>query len=134
MTAINDLVIEGLTQPIRNFMHDVRNNPDKAVNTAINAGSLAAAIYHIYSHSKDKDDKISAVFNSIPGAARNALAVALAGHAISDLSRGRYSNDPAKNPYMKSFGNVNMNDMKHFQNLNKQQQQKAVNDLMRDGY
>lgn len=142
MTAINNLVVEALTQPIRNFMHDVKHDPDRALSTSINLGSLAAAIYHIYSKTKDQDDKIAAVFNAIPAAAGKALAVAMAGHAISDLSRGRYSYDPNKNKYMNSGpfkynpGPVNPNDMQrlqHFQNLTHQQQQQTVNHLMNNG-
>lgn len=131
MTAINSLVAESLTQPIRNFMHDVHYNPDRAVSKSINVGSLAAALYHIYANSKDKDDKVSAILDSLPKAVYKAAAVATAGHVLADLSRGRYSYDPSRNnmlnktPFKYTPPEPNNG---HNQHLTPQQQ--AINQLL----
>ena len=147
MTAINSLVYEGLSQPIRNFIHDVHHNPDKAVSKSINAGSLAAALYHLYKGTKGKDNKLDAFIDSLPKAAATAFSIAMAGHAIHDLSKGAYAYDPAKNPilnkspfkYQALISNQHLNpspenltpqdinNLHHFQTLTPQQQQVIVN-------
>lgn len=137
MTAINSLVAESLTQPIRNFMHDVHYNPDRAVSKTINVGSLAAALYHIYANTKDKDDKVSAILDSLPKAVYKAAAVATAGHVLADLSRGRYSYDPSRNSMLNKTPfkytppentNTNAHNTTHNQHLTPQQQ--AINQLL----
>lgn len=126
MSNINLLIVEELNHPVRNFIHDVKYNPGQAANTAINLGSVAAALYHIYANTRGKDDKISAAINSLPSAAMKGLAVALAGHTIKDIARGNVDYNPEHNKtyyqkypglYYNNHNNINPQQRQFLQNL-----------------
>lgn len=94
MTNINLIVLEAINttyNPILNRQLNQPPNNTDSVGKYINYGSLAAALYHIYSAAKNnKEDRIGAALNAIPSAAMKAFGFALAGHAIKDLAKGNY--------------------------------------------
>lgn len=104
MSNINSIILEDLRQPARNFIHDIKHNPDRAATKAINLAGVAAALYHVYANSKDKPDKLSAAINSLPAAVMKGLAVTMSAHALRDLGRGNYSYDTTQNPLLKYKG------------------------------
>lgn len=130
MTDINSLIVDVLFESlgsqakdgVKQFIHDLEHDPKRAASSAINVGSLAAAIYHIYKNSKDADDKVSAIFNALPAASMKAFAVAMAGHSIADLASGNYSYDPKSNPLNKNNPMFNQQHSQH-----QQPQQKTYN-------
>lgn len=80
---INDLVYEDLNSiknKIKAFGNDVKTHP-------LGYGSVAAALYKLYAGTKGKKDKLEAIINGIPGAAKTALGIFLAGHALKNINR-----------------------------------------------
>ena len=94
MSNINHLLIESFNAAYNPVLNRQLNNPPNNTDTVgkyINYGSLAAALYHIFSTAKNaKENKIGAALNAIPSAAMKAFAFALSGHAIKDLAKGNY--------------------------------------------
>lgn len=127
MTDIDIIVLEAvnaLYNPVlnRQLNQQANTKPDN-VGKYINYGSLAAALYHVYSAiKKNKDDKIGAALNAIPGAAMKAFAVALSGHAIKDLARGNYQ-PPGSHIADKSTS--------YFDNMVKSPNQSYLNDFQK---
>lgn len=78
---VNLLVYESLDSMIQTQLRGVKNNP-------IGYASVLAALYTLYVNSKNKEDKIESIINSLPKAAKIGLATFLASHSIKSLASG----------------------------------------------
>ena len=79
---INEIILEAVDNSgLKRVGQVIKQNP-------IGVGSLLAALYTIYSKSKNKEDKIEAALNAFPEAVKKALIFLASAHGLKSILLG----------------------------------------------
>ena len=79
---INDIISEAIDDSnLKKVRTVIKENP-------LGVGALLAALYTLYSKSKNKEDKIEAAINSFPEAAKKALIFLISAHGMKNILFG----------------------------------------------
>lgn len=79
---INEIILETVDNSnLKKVTEVIKQNP-------IGVGSLLAALYILYSKSKDKENKIEAALNAFPEAAKKALIFLISAHGMKNILFG----------------------------------------------